>query len=95
MCSLKQKISSGGFVVELKDIDLYELLSDRVSKIIQHIIKETEEAFKSGKPYFIIRKREIQKLLSGSRGLQFIIKQLKKRYKVVEDGSWYIISPKR
>mgnify|MGYP000265223079 CR=1 FL=1 len=81
--------------MEIQEIDIYELLSDKTSKVIQRIIEETEKELRAGKPYYIIRKRQIQKMLSGSRGLQFVIKQLKKKYRVVEDGSWYIISPKK
>lgn len=72
-----------------------ELMHDKITRVLNDIIKRADKALSSGEPYFIIRKREIQKTLSGSRGLQYIIKQLKRRYKIVEDGSWYIISPKR
>lgn len=80
--------------MEIKETDIYELLSDRISRIVEKIIEDAEKEFRGGKPYYIIRKRQIQKLLSGSRGLQFIIKQLRKKYRIVEDGSWYIILPK-
>ncbi len=79
--------------MEISEIDIYELISDKAAKIIKQIIEETEKELKSGKPYHIIRKRYLQRLLHGTRGLQFIIKQLKKRYRVIEDGSWYILYP--
>ncbi len=82
-------------VVDEKEFNDLELMHDKVSKVLKDIIEKAEEAFSSGEPYFIIRKREIQRNLSGSRGLQYIIKQLKRRYRIVEDGSWYIISLKK
>ena len=72
-----------------------ELMHDKVTKVLREIIKRADEALNSGEPYFIVRKREIQRTLSGSRGLQYIIKQLKRRYRIIEDGSWYIISLKK
>lgn len=86
------------WLIGLKDENEFqelELMHDRITKILKEIIEQVENALNSGEPYFIVRKREIQRNLSGSRGLQFIIKQLKRRYKIVEDGSWYIISLKK
>ncbi|MHA1616556.1 MAG: hypothetical protein ACTSX9_04550 [Candidatus Njordarchaeales archaeon] len=69
-----------------------ELVSDVLSKVLNEIIEDAEKSFANGSPYYILPKRWLQKKLRGARGLQYIIKQLKRRYKVVEDGSWYILT---
>ncbi|MHA1590801.1 MAG: hypothetical protein ACTSVA_09445 [Candidatus Njordarchaeales archaeon] len=69
-----------------------ELMTDTLSRILHEIINEAEKSFAAGSPYYILPKRWLQKKLRGARGLQYIIKQLKRKYKVVEDGSWYILT---
>ena len=68
-----------------------DLLTERLNKILEEIIADAEKSFSEGAPYYILRRRWLQKKLHGSRGLQFILKKLRKRYKITEDGSWYIL----
>ena len=75
--------------------ETYELITDKAYRIVKEIEQEVEKELNERKPYFVKSKKELHKRLTGSRGIQFILRQLKKKYNVIEDGSWYILWKKK
>ena len=71
-----------------------EIYIDRLRQVIHKIEKDIQAELKRA-PYVVIPIRRIRRELGSIRGIPFIIRVLSRRFKVVRDGNWLIIQPKK